>query len=132
MVKLENALQEIEELKWKNKGLEEQLRVAAAGCEVGRRRQDRSAECLVLEDSIIRNVKSEHISIQCFRGIRTEQSCGKQGALIPSHVGTNDLRQTVNVAKTKFPQSKFKRDITWRHIRALNARYDSTAKSLGV
>jgi hypothetical protein len=39
--KLENALQEIEELKRKNKGLEEQLRGAVAGCEVHRREADR-------------------------------------------------------------------------------------------
>jgi hypothetical protein len=35
--KLENALQEIEELKRNNKGLEEQLRGAVAGCEFDRR-----------------------------------------------------------------------------------------------
>jgi hypothetical protein len=52
--KLENALQQIEELKRKNKGLEEQLRGAVAGFEVGRRdmvqRQDKGSECLVLGD----------------------------------------------------------------------------------
>jgi hypothetical protein len=34
--KLENALQQIEELKSNNKGLEEQLRGVVAGCKVGR------------------------------------------------------------------------------------------------
>jgi hypothetical protein len=42
--------------------LEEQLRGAAAGCEVGRRdtmqRQHDGAECLVLGDSIIRNMET--------------------------------------------------------------------------
>jgi hypothetical protein len=46
--KLENALQQIEELKWKNKGLEQQLRGAVAGCKAGRRdtvwRQHEDAE----------------------------------------------------------------------------------------
>lgn len=55
--KLENALQQIEELKWKNKELEEQLRGTVAGCEVGRcdavRRQHKGAECLALGNSII-------------------------------------------------------------------------------
>jgi hypothetical protein len=45
--KLEDALQQIEELKRKNKGIEEHLRVA---------------ECLVLGDSIIQNVESAHES----------------------------------------------------------------------
>jgi hypothetical protein len=60
--KLENALQQIEELKRKNQGLEEQLRGAVAGCEDGRRdtvrRQHEDEECLVLGDSIIQNLES--------------------------------------------------------------------------
>jgi hypothetical protein len=75
--KLENALQQIEELTQKNKGLEEQLGETVAGCEAGRRdtvrRQHEGAECLVLGDSIIRNVESEHVRVKCFPGIRTEQ-----------------------------------------------------------
>jgi hypothetical protein len=65
--KLENVLQQIEELKRKNKGLEEQLRGAVAGCETGGRdavrRQGEGAESIVLGDSIIRNVESEHVSV---------------------------------------------------------------------
>jgi hypothetical protein len=82
--KVESILQQIEELKWKNKGLEEQLRGVVAGCEVGScdmvRRQDEGAECLVLGDLIIWNVESERVRVQCFLGIRTEQlqSDGKQ------------------------------------------------------
>jgi hypothetical protein len=75
--KLENALHEIEELKRRNKGLEEQLRGVVAGCDVGRRdavrRQREGAECLVLGDSIIWNVESVHVRVQCLLGIRTEQ-----------------------------------------------------------
>jgi hypothetical protein len=37
------------------------------------RRQQEGAECLVLGDSIIRNAESEHVKVQCFPGIRTEQ-----------------------------------------------------------
>jgi ribosomal protein L37AE/L43A len=100
--KLENALQQIEELKQKNKGLEEQLQGAIAGFEVGSRdtvrRQDECAKCLVLSDSIIRNVESEHVRVQCFPGIRTEQlqrvmenrDLGSPDTVV-IHVGTNDL-----------------------------------------
>jgi hypothetical protein len=60
---LENDLQQIEELKRKNKGLEEQLWGVVAGSEAGRhdtvQRQHEGAECLVLGDSIIWNVESE-------------------------------------------------------------------------
>jgi hypothetical protein len=76
-VKLENALQQIEVLKQKNKELEEQLRGAIAVCEARRRdtvqKQSEEAECLVLGDSIIRNVESEHVRVQCYPGVRTEQ-----------------------------------------------------------
>jgi hypothetical protein len=52
-------------IKQKNKGLEEQLRGSVAGCEAGRhdtvQRQHEDAECLVLGDSIIQNVESEHV-----------------------------------------------------------------------
>jgi hypothetical protein len=47
--KLENSLHEIEDLKWKKKELEEQLRGAVAGCKFGSRDAVRSqrevAEC---------------------------------------------------------------------------------------
>jgi hypothetical protein len=149
--KLENALQQIEELKRKNKGLEEQLRRAVAGFKVGRhdtvQRQDKGSECLVLGDSIIRNVESEHVSVQCFQGIRTEhlqrvtenRDLGSPDTVV-IHVGTNDLRRTanldyvvsdvyalVNEAKTKFPEARLvlsgvlrRRDVSWRRIGALN------------
>jgi lysophospholipase L1-like esterase len=68
------------------------------------------------------------------------------------HVGTNDLRRTanldyvmgdvyalVNKAKTKLPQARitlsgvlWRRDMSWRCIRALNDRQDWIAKTLGV
>jgi hypothetical protein len=106
--KLEKALKLIEEPKQKNKRLEEQLRGIVAGCEVGRRdtvqKQHDGAECLVLGESIIRNVESEHVRVQCFPGIRTEQlqrvmenrDLGSPDTLV-IHVGTNDLRRTANL-----------------------------------
>jgi hypothetical protein len=84
-----------------------------------------------------------------------EESCGKQRSreqTIIIHVGTNDLRQNVNldyvmgdvyalvnVAKTKFLQFKLilsgtlrSREVTWHGIKELNSRYDWTVKTLGV
>jgi hypothetical protein len=62
------------ETKKKNKRLEEQLQAAVVGCEGGQQdtvwRQDRGAQYLV---SLIRSMKSEQMSIQCFQGIRTKQ-----------------------------------------------------------
>jgi hypothetical protein len=78
-VKLQIALEPIENLKWKNKGLEDQLREVVAGREACRRdtarRQVGGEKCLVLDDSIIRKVKTEHmsvLSVRCFPSIRTE------------------------------------------------------------
>jgi hypothetical protein len=61
------------------------------------RRQHESAECLVLGDSIIRNVESEYVRVQCFPGIRTEQlqrvmenrDLGRPDTVV-IHVGAND------------------------------------------
>ncbi|KDR12548.1 hypothetical protein L798_13708 [Zootermopsis nevadensis] len=163
--KLENALHQIEDLKRQNKRLEEQLRGAAAGCEVSGRdtaqKLQGGAECLVLGDSIIRDVGTDHgnIKVECFPGIRTEQlqrvmenrNFGNPDTVI-IHVGTNDLRRTANLdyvmgdvyalvqkARTKFPISKLvlsgvlrRRDVSWRRIGALNDRYDWVARTTGV
>jgi hypothetical protein len=75
--KLKNVLLQFEELKQKNEGLQVQLQGAVDECEVGGHdtvwRRHKGAKCLVLGDSIIQNVESEHVSVQCFLGIRTEQ-----------------------------------------------------------
>jgi hypothetical protein len=100
--KLEDTLQQIEELKRKNKGLEEQVR-GAVGRRDTVRRQHEGAECLVLSDSIIRNVESEHVRVECFPGMRTEQlqrvmenrDLGSPDTAV-IHVGTNYLRRTAN------------------------------------
>jgi hypothetical protein len=110
------------------------------------REQHDGAECLVLGDSIIRNVETEHMRVECFPGIRAEQlqrvienrDLGNRDTVI-IHAGTNDLRRNLNLdyvmgdvhavvnkAKTKFPQSKLVlsgvlrgRDLSWRRIGAL-------------
>jgi hypothetical protein len=114
-------------------------------------RKHEGAECLVLGDSLIRNVETEHMRVQCFLGIRDKQlqrvmenrDLGSPDTVV-IQVGSNDLRRTVNLdyvtgdvyalvnkAKTKFPQSKLvlsgvlrRRDMSWRRIGALNDRYD--------
>ena len=57
--KLQNALDQTEDLKLRNKMLEEQLRVAATGNEIGRQvtvqEYHEGEQCLVVGDSIIRN-----------------------------------------------------------------------------
>jgi hypothetical protein len=74
--KLQNALIQIEDLARKKNALEEKLRLATAGREVGRRDtvpgDRKGAECLVLGDSIIRNAGCECsiMEVQCFPGIR--------------------------------------------------------------
>jgi hypothetical protein len=61
--KLQDALHQIDILTRKNKALEEQLQLAAAAREVGRRDTVpgdlKGGECLVVGDSIIRNVGTE-------------------------------------------------------------------------
>jgi hypothetical protein len=77
--KLPNALNQIEDLKLRNKKLEEQLRVAATGNEIGRQvtvqKLHESEQCLVVGDSTIRNVGTgqNNMMVECFPGIRTEQ-----------------------------------------------------------
>jgi hypothetical protein len=120
-----------------------------------------SEKCLVVGDSIIRNVGTgqNNMMVECFPGIRTEQlhrvldnrDLGTPDTVI-IHVGTNDLKQSinldyvmgeayslVNMAKGKFPQSKTVlsgvlqwTDVAWRRIGVLNDRHDWIAKPLGV
>ena len=103
--KLQDPLHQIDTLTRKNKAVEEQLQLAAAGREVGRRDTVpchlKGGECLVLGDSIIRNVGTEcsDMKFECFPGIRTDQlqrvierrELGSPDSVV-IHVGTNDLR----------------------------------------
>ena len=77
--KFQNALNQNEYLKLRNKMLEEQLRMAATGDEIGRKvtvqEHHEDEKCLVVGDSIIRNVGTGQYNMmaECFPGIRTEQ-----------------------------------------------------------
>jgi hypothetical protein len=62
------------------------------------------AECLLLGDSIIWNVETEHMRVECFPGIRAEtlqgvienRDLGNPDTVV-IHVGTNDLRRNVDL-----------------------------------
>jgi len=119
-----------------------------------------TAKCVVIGDSVLRNVGAEHVDmkVECFPGINTEQlnrvmerwDLGSTETAI-IHVGTNDLRKTrdldvmgdmyelVTTAKKKFPNCRLvlsgvlrRRDVTWRRIGALNNRLYWVAKVLGL
>jgi hypothetical protein len=59
--------------------LEEQLRVAATGNEIGRQvtaqKHHEGEQCLLVGDWIIRNVGTGqyNMTVECFKGIRTEK-----------------------------------------------------------
>jgi hypothetical protein len=151
--KFQKALKQIKDLKLVNKKLEEKLRVASTGNKIGRqdtvKEQHEGEQCLVVCDSIIRNVETgqNNIKAECFPGIRMEQlhrvldnrDLGTPDTVI-IHVGTNDLEQYVNLdyvmgkvyslvpkVKVKFPKSEIvlsgvlrRTDVLWRRIEALN------------
>jgi hypothetical protein len=123
---------QIEDLKMKNKKLEEQLQVVGTGNDNGRcdtvQEHHTGKQCLVVGDSIIRNVGTgqNNMKAECFPGITMEQlhrvldnrDLGTPDTVI-IHVGTNDLKRSVNLdyvmgevyslvkkAKVKFPLSR--------------------------
>jgi len=130
--KLQNALNQTEDLKLRNKNLEEQLRAEATGNEIGRQvtvqENHEDEHCLVVGDSTKRNMGTgqNNLMVQCFPGIRTDQIhrvLDNRDLGIPDlvviHVGRNDLKRTINLdyvmgvvyslvntAKVRFPQSK--------------------------
>jgi len=93
----------------KNK-TEEQLRLAADRRQLGKNENvqgyHKCTDCLVLADSIIRNVGTEcpDLKVGCFPGFRTEQiqrviekgDFGRPDAVV-IHVGTNDIKRTRNL-----------------------------------
>ena len=72
---LQNAVNQVEELKLKIKSLEELLRVAVTGTDIARQdtvqEHHEGEQCLVVGDSIIRNVGAgqNNIIVECFPGI---------------------------------------------------------------
>jgi hypothetical protein len=104
----------------KNKPLEEHLRLAGNGKDVEKRGTNmvkpRIENCLVLGDSIVKNVGAEksNIRVENFPGIRTDKM-----RRVIIHVETDNIRRyrnldyvmgevydLVNTAKTKFPGSR--------------------------
>ena len=91
---MQNALRQIDELKARNRELEEKLLVAGAG-----KVDTLPAKCMVVGDSVLRNIEAEHADtmVNCFSGIKTEQlhrviektDLGSPETVI-IHVGTND------------------------------------------
>ena len=90
-------------------------------------------ECLVQDDSIIRNVGTEctGMKVECFPGIRTEQlhraienrDLGNPDRVV-IHVGTNDLRRTGKFSSREVLSGVLRRrDLAWRRNGAVNSRY---------
>jgi TolA-binding protein len=110
--KLRDAQSQIDELKRRNKALEEQLQMKENGKDLGKRDTEKietgGEKRLVLGDSIVRNVGGEksNIRVECFPGIRSDQlrrvvenmPIEKRDLENPDtvviHVGTNDIKRT--------------------------------------
>jgi hypothetical protein len=119
-----------------------------------------SERCLVLGDSIVRNVGTDEsdMKVQCFPGIKTDQlqrvienrDLGCSDTVV-IHVGTNDVRNyrnldlvmgevydLVNTEKTQFPGSRLalsgvlrSRCVSWRRVGAANYKLEWVAGALG-
>jgi len=125
----------------------------AGSGEKGLKPTNQKVKCMVVGDSLVRNVGTDHadMKVECFPGIKTEQLnrviesrelAGTETLII--HVGTNDLRSTrnldfimgevyalVSTANKKIPNCKLvlsgvlrRRDVSWRRIGSLNDRLD--------
>jgi hypothetical protein len=72
---LQNALRQIEELKARNMELEAKLQMAETGKRDTMPTKQNVTKCLVVGDSILRNVGAEHpdMKVECLPGIRTGQ-----------------------------------------------------------
>ena len=156
---LQNALRQIVELKVRNRELEAKLLMAGTGERDTMPTKQKVTNCMVVGDSIVRNVGAEHedMKVECFPGIKTEQLhrvMEKRDLVSPEtviiHVGTSDLRTTrnldfvmgevyalVSTAKKKLPNCRLvlsgvlrRRDVSWRYIGALSDRFDWVANAL--
>jgi len=103
---LQNALRRIDELEARNRELEEKSLMAGTGERDTMPTKQNVTKCMVVGDSIVRNVGAEHadMKVEYFPGIKTEQLhrvIEKRDLVSPEtviiHVGTNDLRTTRNV-----------------------------------
>jgi hypothetical protein len=153
---LQNALRQIDELKARNRELEAKLLMAGSG-----KRETMPTKCVVVGDSILRNVGAEHadMMVEYFPGIKTDQLhrvIEKKDLGSPEtvtiHVGTNDMKSTrnldfvmgevyalVSTTKKKFPNCRLvlsgvlrRRDVSWRRTGTFNDRFDWVANALGL
>jgi hypothetical protein len=158
---LHTALQQIDELKSRNRRLEEKLLLAGAGKRDIVPTKQKFAKCMVVGDSVVRIAGTEHTDtmVECFPGIKTEQLrrvIEKRDLGCPEtviiHVGTNDLRTTRNLdfvmgevyalvatVKNKCPNCILvlsgvlrRREVSWRRIGALIDRFDWIANAIGI
>ena len=93
-------------LKARNRELEAKLLMAGTGNRDTIPTKQKVTKCVVVGDSILRIVGAEHadMTVECFLAIKTEQLLrviekrvlGSPETLI-IHVGTNDMRTTVNL-----------------------------------
>jgi len=67
---LQNALRQIDELKARNRELEAKLLVAGTGERDTMTTKQTVTKCMVVDDSIVRNVGTEHadMNLECFPG----------------------------------------------------------------
>ena len=98
------------ELKLRNKALEEQILQTEKGKDVGKGDtvtvKSVDEMCLVLGDSIVRNVGAEkpNMRVECFPGIRADhlrrvmenRNLGYSDTVV-IHVGTNDVKRSRNL-----------------------------------
>jgi len=108
--KLRDAQIQIEELKRRNKALEEQLQLAENGNNVGSADtvtvKRVGEKCLVLGASILRNVGTENpnMRVECIPGVRVDERRNvmenrdfRHSDAVVIHVGTNDVRRSRNL-----------------------------------
>ena len=163
--KLRDVEIQIEELKRRNKALEERILLTENGEDVGNEDtvtvESVVEKCLVLGDSIVRNVGVEkpNMRVECFPVIRAVQLCRlmenrnlRHSDTVVIHVGTNDFRRSrnlnylmgevydiVNTAKAKLTGSRLElsgdlrnRGVNWQRVGAANDRLEWVARNLGA
>jgi hypothetical protein len=150
----------LERLRDLDEALEEQLILMKDGQDVSKRDtvqvKPGGAKCLVLGDSIVRNVGEDKtiMRVECFPGIRADQLCrvlenrnfGCSDTVV-IHVGTNDVVRSrnldyvmgdvydlMNTVKKKFPGSKLvlsgvlrRKGVSWQRVGATNDRLEWVA-----
>jgi len=156
---VQNALRQIDELRARNRELEAKVLMAGTGNRDTMPTKQKFTKCVVVGDSILRNVGAEHadMTVECFPGIKTEQLHTviekwdlRSPETVIIHVGTKDMRTTrnldfimgevyalVSMAKMKLLNCRLvlsgvmrRRDVSWRRIGALNDRTHWVANAL--